>query len=206
MVENSASRCKELDIPFYRFNPELNEIIPAGETDNVKLMNMVMETKIQIKEQKLKEMIEILQMITATSSDICPPKPAATPPSPKEDHSPVEKTQTTDRRKVWQVPQFSITTEDDPEEKDLEDEELDQLEMNDHYNEMLNESLVHPEGAQAQAGDEETQADNFSDTDDKKELSDTVTPTNHYQLEVDEDKESSFPQQPANLYLLETAT
>ena len=90
VAENSKSRCEEQGIPFYRFNPQLKEIIPAGETDNEKLLDMVIETKIQIKEQKLKEMTDLLQMIIISSSDVsvstCTPSAA-----PTHDTSSVEK-------------------------------------------------------------------------------------------------------------------
>ena len=53
-AKNSQSRCEEQDIPFYRFSPELDEIIARSETDNEKLFNMVIQTRIYIKKQKWK--------------------------------------------------------------------------------------------------------------------------------------------------------
>ena len=207
VAENSESRCKELDIPYYRFNPKLNDIIPAGETDNVKLMDMVIETKVQIKEQKLKEMIEMLQMITATSSDVSS-KPAAIPASSKEDSSPSlpGKSQEVDRKTSWQLPQFKITTEEDLEEKEIEDaREGDQSQLNDHYNEMLNESFVHP--AETGMNIDTTSADTFMESDqDKNEPSNLEPAHNHYQLEVDEEEGSPCQQETRESYLLETAT
>ncbi len=34
---------EEQGIPFYRFNPQLDEVIPSGETDLVKLLNMLIK-------------------------------------------------------------------------------------------------------------------------------------------------------------------
>lgn len=34
---------EEQGIPFYRFNPQLDEVVPSGETDLPKLMNMLIK-------------------------------------------------------------------------------------------------------------------------------------------------------------------
>lgn len=34
---------QEQGIPFYRFNPQLDEVIPSGETDLTKLINMLIK-------------------------------------------------------------------------------------------------------------------------------------------------------------------
>ena len=138
VAENSKSRCKEQDIPFYRLNPELKEIIPPGETDNAKLLDMLIETKVQIKEQHLKEMIRLLQMITVNSSDV---SVMSTPPAarPTRDASFAEKSSPppSNQKRFLQVPRFTITTEDG-EDQDGEDEAKDK------HNDLLNESIVNP--------------------------------------------------------------
>ena len=52
IAENCQSRCKEQGILFYRFNPQLEEVIPPGETDNAKLMDMILEARKQIPYQR----------------------------------------------------------------------------------------------------------------------------------------------------------
>ena len=37
--------CKEQGIPFYRLSPFLPEVISAGETDNKKLLQMIISTR-----------------------------------------------------------------------------------------------------------------------------------------------------------------
>jgi len=37
--------CKEQGIPFYRLSPLLPEVISAGETDNKKLLQMIISTR-----------------------------------------------------------------------------------------------------------------------------------------------------------------
>ena len=43
VAKNTRSRLKELGIPFYRMSPHLDEVIPSGETDTGKLLDMVMK-------------------------------------------------------------------------------------------------------------------------------------------------------------------
>ena len=174
VAENSQSRCEEQDIPFYRFNPTLNDIIPAGETDNVKLMDMVIETKIQIKEQRLKEMTELLQMITVSSSDVAV-APMVSPHSSEEAHSSLENQQETGHidAKSQAFPQVSIT---------IEDEDVSNV----VHNEILNKSMVHP-AADVDTEDSRmtTSADDFAELDNQMELNNEESPHNHYQLKVD---------------------
>ena len=218
VTENSKSRCKEQGIPFYRFNPTLNDIIPAGETDNTKLLDMVIETKVQIKEQSLKEMTEILQMITISSYDI-PPTPTpvqsatsnastqeAESSAEKERHDPSEQIQAaevpqtiSEKRQVFQVPQVSITNEDD---EPLQEDDGSQL--NDQHNDMLNESLIHP--TDSVMDDHATASpDDFTASDNTKELSNGQLPHSHYQLEVDgQEQQPDASHQQRDSYLLET--
>ncbi len=64
---NSESRCLEQNIPFFRFSPSLNEIIPAGETDNEKLFSMVLQTKVEINNQQMIELIKLFHKIAEAS-------------------------------------------------------------------------------------------------------------------------------------------
>lgn len=192
VAENSQSRCEEQDIPFYRFNPTLNDIIPAGETDNVKLMDMVIETKIQIKELRLKEMTELLQMITISNSDVdvAPSVHSHT----EETHSSLEdKLETSHlgakRQAIFSVPQVSITTEDDQEE------DVSSVQHNEQYNEMLNKSMVHPAG-DAEDSPMTSSADDFAEMDNQMEHSDERLLHNHYQLKVDSQEQNEQPHHP----------
>lgn len=38
-----SSRMQEQGIPFYRFNPQLDEVIPSGEIDLTKLVGMLIK-------------------------------------------------------------------------------------------------------------------------------------------------------------------
>ena len=52
IAENCQSRCKEQGILYYRFSPQLEEVIPPGETDSAKLMDMILEARKQIPYQR----------------------------------------------------------------------------------------------------------------------------------------------------------
>ncbi len=43
MATSFKIHMEEQGIPFYRFNPQLNEDIPSGETDLMKLVQMLIE-------------------------------------------------------------------------------------------------------------------------------------------------------------------
>lgn len=43
VAKSFDSRMQEQGIPFYRFNPDLDEVIPSGETDLGKLTNMLIK-------------------------------------------------------------------------------------------------------------------------------------------------------------------
>lgn len=191
VAENSQSRCKEQGIPFYRFSPLLKNIIPAGETDNEKLLNMVIETKVQIGEQELKEMIEQLRIITVTSKDVSETSSA---PSAEQNVS-SEKGDHFEQKQFLQVPQFSITTEPDQQEENTS-------QMNDRHNEMLNEALVHPTGVTVGDNMPAAAAD-FKKSDGREELDNGQFPRKHYQLDVD-GQESNQHQPRNSSYLLET--
>ena len=72
VAKNCQSRCEEQGILFYRFSPQLQHVIPAGETDNEKLMDMILETKLQSEEMGLQDLIEKIQVASkegGSSSD-----------------------------------------------------------------------------------------------------------------------------------------
>ncbi len=72
VAKNSQSRCKEQDIPFFRFSPKFEEVIAAGETDNEKLFNLVIRTKEDLRSQQklLDELINIFQAVAESSQDL----------------------------------------------------------------------------------------------------------------------------------------
>jgi hypothetical protein len=198
VAENSKSRCAEQDIPFYRFNPDLKEIIPAGETDTTKLLDMVIEAKIQTKEQGLKEMTELLQMLTinvrSDASTTCTPSNSAAPLSTK-DSSYAERSSSPPppapaEQYHQQVPRFMITSESGEEES----EEV-RPNINDNYNEQLNKSMVSPAEAIAShaGGDDNGSVANsgidFLESESAKdELDSGESFCKHYQLKVDSHK------------------
>ena len=48
VAENFRTRCKEQGILFYRFSPQLEEEIESGETDNAKLLDMILTARKQV--------------------------------------------------------------------------------------------------------------------------------------------------------------
>ncbi len=72
MARNCRSRCEEQGIPFYRFSPNLEEVIPAGETDLDKLLDMVMQARTQTQDQGLRELIDLFTMIAEASRQLSP--------------------------------------------------------------------------------------------------------------------------------------
>ena len=70
VAKNSQSRCEEQGIPFYRFSPKLDETIAGSETDNEKLFNMVIQTRIDTKKQRLGELIELFHTIANASQHL----------------------------------------------------------------------------------------------------------------------------------------
>ena len=47
VAENTKARCEGQSIPFYRFSPNLTEIVATGETDNGILINMILSAAVQ---------------------------------------------------------------------------------------------------------------------------------------------------------------
>ncbi len=45
MARSFNSRLQEQGVPFYRFNPQLEEVVPSGETDLIKLMAMLTKVR-----------------------------------------------------------------------------------------------------------------------------------------------------------------
>lgn len=48
VVERARAWCDSLDVPFFRFSPQLSEEIAMDEKDDQKLVNMLWETKAYI--------------------------------------------------------------------------------------------------------------------------------------------------------------
>lgn len=67
VAENSKSRCEEQGIPFYRFSPHFKEVIAAGETDTEKLLDMIIQTKMETEEQGLKKLVDLFLLIAEAS-------------------------------------------------------------------------------------------------------------------------------------------
>ena len=68
VAENCKSRCEEQGIPFYRFSPHLKEVVAAGETDLTKLLDMIIQTKIETSEQGLQELIDLFFVSEASKA------------------------------------------------------------------------------------------------------------------------------------------
>lgn len=72
VAENSRSRCKEQGIPFFRFSPKFDELIATGETDNEKLFNLVIKTKVDLKhkEKEFDELVNLFLVVAESSKDL----------------------------------------------------------------------------------------------------------------------------------------
>ena len=67
VAKNCKSRCEERGIPFYRFSPNLDDVIAAGEIDTEKLLSMIIQTKLQTSKQGLGELVEMFYMVAAAT-------------------------------------------------------------------------------------------------------------------------------------------
>ena len=75
VAAKSERHCREQNIPFFRFSPELNETIAVGETDNEKLFSMIIQTKISTGSQRLSELVLLFHRIAETSLQPTTPSP-----------------------------------------------------------------------------------------------------------------------------------
>ena len=67
MAKNCNFRCLELNIPYYRFSPKLDDVIAAGETDNEKLLEMMWRTRLQTPLQGLADLITLFPLVAEAS-------------------------------------------------------------------------------------------------------------------------------------------
>ena len=63
MAENCQSRLLQQGIPFYRFNPHLDEAIPSPEVSGEKLLNMIMQTRYQTMGVQMDQLVDRLHEI-----------------------------------------------------------------------------------------------------------------------------------------------
>ena len=70
VAKNCRSRCEEQKIPFYRFSPHLHDGIQGLTVEDDKLLNMVIQAKIQAKEQGMDELIDMFRTIADFSAHI----------------------------------------------------------------------------------------------------------------------------------------
>ena len=68
VTENCRSRCAEQGIIFFRLNPRLEEVIEASETNNEKLFDMILQTRMEmIEHNDLGNLVLNFHML----SDVC---------------------------------------------------------------------------------------------------------------------------------------
>ena len=68
VTENCRSRCAEQGIIFFRLNPRLEEVIEASETNNEKLFDMILQTRMEmIEHNDLGDLVLNFHML----SDVC---------------------------------------------------------------------------------------------------------------------------------------
>ena len=86
VATNSQSRCREQGIPFYRFSPKLRDVIAGSETDNEKLFNMVIQTRIDTREQGMEEVVHLFHTIAGASHHLAPRIQVEVSASEQENH------------------------------------------------------------------------------------------------------------------------
>lgn len=71
MAENCQSRLQQQGIPFFRFNPHLDEAIPTTEISGEKLLNMIMQARYQTMGVLMDRLVEILHEVRAIMKRQC---------------------------------------------------------------------------------------------------------------------------------------
>ena len=122
MAENSKSRCEEQGIPFFRFSPKFDEVIAAGETDNEKLFNMIIKTKLSLKQDKkrLDELTKIFHAIEDSSKSLGRQSISEEEDDPKkeEDMTEEEEKEVIKEKDESSSPQNDVESQNIPEEED----------------------------------------------------------------------------------------
>ena len=61
---NCKSRCEEQDIPYFRLNPRLEQVVEAGETDTKVLISMIIQTSKEMnKQQEMDKLVRYFQSL-----------------------------------------------------------------------------------------------------------------------------------------------
>ena len=63
----SRSRLWDQGVPFYRFNPHLNEEISPAETNLEKLFNLIIQTRLQTEGPDMKELVQLFHLVAEMS-------------------------------------------------------------------------------------------------------------------------------------------
>ena len=64
MAERCKHNCDAQNIPFYRFSPRLSEKISASETDNYKLVEMIVTSRIHMHTQAEVQLDKLIPLLT----------------------------------------------------------------------------------------------------------------------------------------------
>ena len=65
VAENCQSRLQLQGIPFFRFNPRLEEALPSPEVTREQLLNMIMQTRYQTMGIHMDQLVDMLYQIQA---------------------------------------------------------------------------------------------------------------------------------------------
>ena len=69
VAENSECRCREQGIAFYRFSPHLRDVISGTEVDNLKLFNMVIQTRVETVTKRMEGMDHLVEMFRSVAKE-----------------------------------------------------------------------------------------------------------------------------------------
>lgn len=64
MADRCRHNCEAQNIPFYRFSPRLDEKISAAETDSLKLIEMVVMSRIHMHTQAEVQLDKLVPLLT----------------------------------------------------------------------------------------------------------------------------------------------
>lgn len=70
VAKSTRVRCYEQNIPYYRFSPQLPHVIAAGETDSEKLVDMMLQTRVQTSQEDLMELVSLFNHIVEATKKI----------------------------------------------------------------------------------------------------------------------------------------
>lgn len=71
VAEKCKSTCAEQHIPFFRFSPQLEDKIEPGETDSMRLLDMIIKAKISVnQDNQMDKLVLLLLRVMGEDADM----------------------------------------------------------------------------------------------------------------------------------------